>query len=720
MQRLNVISIRLAMAIAVVFSMLVSSIRPDVAHAASGLIPLYSWWNKDRGDNFATTYPAWAGTPGAIRSSGGVNYGFVRVEGFVFDPALPQPQGTVKLYSWYSSMRGDNFITSDPSWAGHPGGTHDPGYIFVRMEGYIHDQPRAGTLPLTSWWGPTSQDNYATTKPDWGSALGATHGEFTSYRIEGNLVPTPEPQIPDLPEAFGYGRVAARGARPLLTIMIEYSDVRFHTPHTVAFFDDLLFGAAAPNIAAYFNENSLGLFTWKKAAIVGPVQHPDDPATPANESMRNCAFSCPGRSDKTVRARAIELAASAGFDFARYDTDHDGRVTNPELTVLIVDAAPFGDAAGAVRSSDPGCVRPGGLLIDICLGIPGVNEDATFATIAHELVHSLGMNQEVYGSHCLSQNMSLMSCTGSGLYHLDPWHKIQLGWVKPRIYPITYPGASALLGATAGRLHVEPIILYDPRRGRNEYFILEYRNRSVGTYDVNMADPAAGVAIWYVQTDAAGNLQTIPGAIEWGNNGVMESVRAGDDYMRDAGKIWTGANDQLDSIVRAGSDDALIKDAADWMIGSPFEDGVPGSRGQSTLWRASHGEITSLRWLDGTSTGLRIRVGTSSGTAPLVSIEWRTTAAAPAPRVDELRGDVVPAGITVVINGDFGVDYASRVVSLIRGTTRRDVPIIGGTCGYITVQLPADIAPATYQLVVYNNAARTTSSNSLPLTVVAP
>jgi hypothetical protein len=106
---------------------------PDVSQPP-GTVPLYGWWSLSRGDNFATTDPGWAGNPGDSRPP---DYDFVRLEGYVYSPDAPQPPGTVPLYSWWSLSRGDNFVTTDPAWAGEPGDTVPPDYDFVRLEGYL-------------------------------------------------------------------------------------------------------------------------------------------------------------------------------------------------------------------------------------------------------------------------------------------------------------------------------------------------------------------------------------------------------------------------------------------------------------------------------------------------------------------------------------------------------------------------------------------------------
>ncbi|MCB0164820.1 MAG: hypothetical protein KDI79_11375 [Anaerolineae bacterium] len=153
-------------------------------------IPLYAWYDPDRGDNFATSSVNWYGRIGDKRTP---NYGFVRIEGYVYNPLLPQPAGTLPLYSWWSDLRDDNFITTHPGWAGGPGSERSPDYKFVRLEGYIPAEPAPDSLPLHSWWSNGRGDNFATTHPGWHGAPGEHRSpDYTYVRLEGYLLGGPD------------------------------------------------------------------------------------------------------------------------------------------------------------------------------------------------------------------------------------------------------------------------------------------------------------------------------------------------------------------------------------------------------------------------------------------------------------------------------------------------------------------------------------------------
>jgi hypothetical protein len=159
-------------------------------------VPLLSWWSPSRQDNFLTADARWAGCVQTVRSP---DYRFVRTEGYLFNPGLPQPPGTVRLYSWFSPDRGDNHTTTHPRWSYWEGGgrTRDPDYRFVRLEGFLFDPDRpqpAATVPLFGWYSPSRGDNWTTgafvaegrsgagLQPDYGSPrlMGFAHGVRSS------------------------------------------------------------------------------------------------------------------------------------------------------------------------------------------------------------------------------------------------------------------------------------------------------------------------------------------------------------------------------------------------------------------------------------------------------------------------------------------------------------------------------------------------------------
>jgi M6 family metalloprotease-like protein len=680
------------------------AVPPDRAEAENGLVPLYGWYAGRLGDNFATSDPAWAGVRSGERRGA---YGFDRVIGQIFDPAKPQPPNTRKLYRWFSPSRGDMFTTADPGWAGVPGDTRLPDYEFVRMEGYVHATARAGTRPLSSWYNPDPavEDNFLTSEAEWSEPVGSTRGGYTLFRTEGYVVNPPGGAYPEL----GYEKVTAqltspfanprpaRGTRPLLVVLLSYRDTTVN--HSRSSFDALFRGGpvgsrpAYPNVVDYFRENSYGQFTWSVASILSVLY----PGTRAEAAAAG---------NPSIGATVVSRAAAAGFDFCAYDRgfrggDPDGKVTSDELGVIWLGAAPlsergWGQTVGATSPAGVRVACPGGRGVEVYANTSGVQEHAGLSMVAHELTHQLGADTgfDIYGACvCMSTQMSLMGPSFVGdvdrSFHFDPWTKIQLGWVKPRVYSISNPRASLTLPPAHAGSAPEPVLVYDPSPGRlgtREYYLLEYRRAGAGTYDANIADADGGVAAWYVQTIASGSL-----AIAW-------NLYAPGQYL------------------------------TNWIVGSPPDVGPwVGLQGQGTLWRSTHNLrswlttcASCLRWLDGTDAKIRFRTAAQGATG--IDVEWKTsTETAPAStRIDELRGASAAPGGTFVLNGDFGTAPDSKSVYLLRKATRVRLTVRAWRAGRVTVQVPAGTRPGAYSVVVYTDAARSLASNRMPFRVIAP
>ncbi|WP_437586274.1 hypothetical protein [Sorangium sp. So ce1000] len=163
---------------------LVTSSATPARAAEPELVPLVTFYSAARGDYFTTTQPEWT-----CKALGGCpqdpGYVVIGIQGHVYNPALPQPAGTRPLYHWWSPSRADNFLTSDPAWAGSVGDVtldHD-GYRLFRIEGYISTSAVVGSVPLQSFWNPSKADNAAVN----GLRVRMPSG-WSYYRTEGYLL----------------------------------------------------------------------------------------------------------------------------------------------------------------------------------------------------------------------------------------------------------------------------------------------------------------------------------------------------------------------------------------------------------------------------------------------------------------------------------------------------------------------------------------------------
>jgi hypothetical protein len=186
------------LAASVLAASFVAAAAPAAA-AGPALVPLVTFHNAARGDFFTTSQPGWTcqyfRTCPVDTASG---YRAVGLQGHVFNPDNPQPAGTVPLFHWWSSARADNFLTSDPAWAGAIGDRKVSGdeYQLFRIEGYLSTTARTGSFPLRSYWNSAAADNAAIASWRHSSQIPGGYGQ---YRTEGFLL---APEAPSLTQCF--------------------------------------------------------------------------------------------------------------------------------------------------------------------------------------------------------------------------------------------------------------------------------------------------------------------------------------------------------------------------------------------------------------------------------------------------------------------------------------------------------------------------------------
>lgn len=703
-----------------------------MAQSNSRLVPLHAWYSPSRGDNVASTDPAWRGAPGATHAP---DYRWSGIEGYVLDPAIPPPPGTVPLYTWYSPSRNDHHLSADPALrpAADADRSRDPDYRLVRLEGYLYEAPLAGTFPLQNHYSPGRGDNHATTRAVMLGAVGdTTDPDYRLFRTEGYVVaPEHEGVRAYDAERLGIGRVRfdhkdnvpVRGSRPLLVIALEYADVPLR--HTMGDIDNR-FWRSDQSIDKYFRQLSRNRFHWTRVGVLGPYRPSDDPATPIDETLYNCFLStewdhdgnpatpdvpvCPGVTlPWEIRLADAVRMADRDFDFSRYDSNGDGSVDGQELGIAVVSAHPslttrdqsrFPSSAadsGATRYDDDygGCIAADG--VQVCGPISGSGESASPATVAHELLHELDSRSvyDLYGSG--RGRSSLMGGTMEGVedrdtrYLLDPWHTMRLGWADPvvrPIHPAVPPGAARLLVPSAeGRgIDPHPVVFFDPRRGYRESFLLEFRRPQSFDADVS----STGVALWYARTTPQLGIIELPREVP-GANPTWHSSATGSSL---------------------------------WVVGAS-----DGARGRSRFWAANNLEI-SPRWYaatpragapitQGPESGLRFRVGnelTGDEDPQSIDVEWRTSDAPFLPRIDSVE----VSGNSLVLRGEFGPALGAKHVWLepVSGGGQR---LLGDGVRWhsdaVRVRLPSPLRAGNYTLRACTDAARTQCGNAHELRI---
>jgi M6 family metalloprotease-like protein len=399
------------------------------------------------------------------------------------------------------------------------------------------------------------------------SPLPGAHGQlWREFSHPGN--PHDSLTIPLLSEAITDVTVN----RPVLVVLMEFSDTTAQAVHNPAFWRGLIFGPApitGPTVAQTFGDSSNGRYALVPATA-GDVFDGNADGVVGWVKSSQSFFTLTDPSQK--RAEAIRVADPL-FNYHVYDTNNNGLITADELIVFPV----FGDQSGNNCCDDhpghpdlPGCIGCAGgnarttdpPQVVVETGTPqekrvqqlvaAVGEMAHVGTAAHEMAHSAAGHGDLYPiSGCATISDGYM-CNGVwyppgpghyslmddyfNLYvtHIEPWGKIHLGFVKPLI--VTHDGPYTLYAAESDRQfsaqesQPEALIVYDPLRNNTyrEYFILENRNLT--------GLPDQGLAVWLIDEQSS----TWPGGLDWRR--VVRFIRRG-DYFTDASALWNGVDD---------------------------------------------------------------------------------------------------------------------------------------------------------------------------------
>ena len=348
-----------------------------------------------------------------------------------------------------------------------------------------------------------------------------------------------------------------KGTLPVLVVLLRSNDPRDATSLTVSQVRRDLFGPRM-SVATYFNEVSYGAFNIKEAMITNWLIARDDPSTSVDEASYEYVHA--GDSEQVLARKGAWLIrqAQSVFQFAPYDSNHDGLVTIDELSVFWI----YPGSSGRGRPTDPATVPVSGLSKGVQLGLLArAGDQASWGTIAHELAHQIFRLADLYGlgSYPGVGDGSLMCFEGNGT-HLDPWAKIKLGWLKPTV-------AQADGWYTLADVETSPsaLILYNPLKGRQDYFIVE--NRWPGSSHESSLVPK-GLAIWRISERSSSG--------EWGRKTID--------------LIWAGGPPPPTPGACPTKDDAFFNGADPGTAYAPTPQSAPGR----------------LRWRDGSSSDIAV------------------------------------------------------------------------------------------------------------------
>jgi M6 family metalloprotease-like protein len=412
-------------------------------------------------------------------------------------------------------------------------------------------------------------------------------GGGTAYLGDRNMTLSTSPApCPDMTNPFN-GVKPVIGEHPLLVILWDPNRPEHPAP-SKADVRELIFGTK-PSVRDYFIANSNNLFFLNKAEIKGwynankPWNHywgPEDTGDSDGDGWIS------GHVEKWAEA---VRKANPTFDFASFDVNGDGTLQTNELGILMV--IPQNNTFGTVRvplgrqhpSNEPlivdGVIIP--LIAEAYIGSP-----PDMGLIAHELSHLYLNLPDMYYNFFFPHAAGVYSLMDADHVdnHIDPFHKIRLGWMQPAIV-----WENTCIPIEAVETSHVAFVLCDPKHGAGEYFIVENRCPNLN-YDSNLPDQ--GLAVWHIIED--------PDIYK--NLSAPAGVNAAD---------WAsiGANDWGRRVIR------MIRP----VYGPPFNnskalwDGSDPETGYDLLSDDPDPSHATLKWADGTPSGFAIKNISAAG-----------------------------------------------------------------------------------------------------------
>lgn len=287
--------------------------------------------------------------------------------------------------------------------------------------------------------------------------------------------------------------------RPMLVLLATYTDIPTPPGVTEASIATRVFGPF-PSVADYHKSNSLAGDLDLTPALEGSGI-PNNGVVAAVVGI-STTFRGATRSDEA--ANVITALDAAGIDFSVFDTNPpDGKLTGLELVVISISTSVTSptfldncavsrfpmDAATPVTHVD-------GMEINFLVGIHRTSTN--IMTIAHEVGHVFGGMLDLYGFGVGSLALAGPTCsTNANLYFkASAFGRMKWGWLPGQV--VTADGFHAVT-------QDETYVLYDPDKGTNDYFMVENRQITAGTYDRSASD--SGLVIWRI-AEAAGTIFT--------------------------------------------------------------------------------------------------------------------------------------------------------------------------------------------------------------------
>ena len=486
---------------------------------------------------------------------------------------------------------------------------------------------------------------------------------------------------PGSPHAALLSPASGNNDRPMLVVLGEFDDVAATANVDAGSIATQFFGGGFGSVSDFFRVSSVGRLILSAAAessgtandgvvTVDLGSYADFVANPADKGV----YRDEGQHGDAIRGRKVIEAADSAVNYATFDRNNDGNVTDDELIVFLVqEGNPTpGDTnnCGATRSIKTGSALDG-------KNFPKAWSSGTTLTNTithiHEISHqALDHDDHEYSAGKLDITGPTCGYPTTTFWDYNSWHKLHFGWVTPTVVAKDGFYDVGRWDATG-----QTYLLYDPDKGTNDYFLVENRTKTAGTYDKDASD--RGLVIWRVDDTLFG--PPIPNPYQL----MRPNQMAADTTQYDG-----------------GPDDA-------W---DPSDTRTP----QRTMSRP---------WSDGTASNVAVRAIGSSGNSVRAYFDVRGPGVLVDPTsavTDVTMLQANPVSFPVMNTGETTDTFSFTLADLPSGwTAAASTQSIGaGGAGTATVQLtvPADTPTRSYTLKARGTSTTdSTVTSSSPITV---
>ncbi|MEU4394317.1 hypothetical protein [Kribbella sp. NPDC023855] len=358
--------------------------------------------------------------------------------------------------------------------------------------------------------------------PAAGQTTGGTAATAASYPF-----PLPDFSHPDSPHAPQFRK---HQLPPMLVVSGRFDDLTNLSESGTEdkFFPIFTFG----NVSDYYLQNGLGVLV-----PVPETYGQRDNGVVMVELGKSAGWFT---QDVGVRRRTMLDLADPFVDFARFDTNNNGRIENSELVVVTLVTSPDPTySCGQTAAVGPGRALDGKTIAFTTADGGSLTNNLTFA---HEVAHQTFDLADHYGFGVGSWDLAGPTCAGPNnpIWQApNAWHRMHIGDDKPTVitkdrYVTLLPTDMSPYGS---------YLLYDPDRGTDDYFMIEARRPVAGTYDQNVPDD--GLMVWRVdERNVRSGLEHVRG---------VEMIRP--DGMRTPGCIDQDVDGRTDEDPVNGRDD---------------------------------------------------------------------------------------------------------------------------------------------------------------------